>query len=328
MKDGQATMTRPTTYNHSNATIWTQVGSDNNYEWYRTHDTFKELRAWMDKAYYKENLLLYLDDSFLDQLRNHDFFARLWELELAEWLFLTKLKLVPTKGFGPDFCIDMKNRKVWIEAILATPDEDLISIHEAMLKSGGMYDYPSHQMTLRYSSALFTKATKIKKSYIDKGLIGSEDIVLIAISGFPPTGALSPDIEHFQRAIIPMGDPVIHLTTDGSPLDGSIPRTTHTSMPSQKKKNGATVLKQFLYPGDNFPFIDGVLFTEASNLQSLLGVISSGFGEFTNIPHIFPNYSSKKIIPTMLTDNFYIHKFVDNRPLISLETIDPKIKLM
>lgn len=312
----------------NSSSIWTEAGTDDAYEWYRTHERFADLRAWMDKASYEEGLLHYLDGNFLDQLRNHDFFARLWELELAEWLWLTRLELIPTDGSGPDFCVMVDDKKVWIEAALVTPGDELTKIHESMLKSEGLSDYPKDQMTLRYSSSLYTKATKIKSNYIDRGVVSSEDIILIAISGFPPTGALSPDIEHFQRAVIPMGDPVIHFRTDGGALDPKIPRSTHTSMPTQEKSNGTTVLKQFLYPGDNFPFIDGVMFTEASNLQGLLGVSSSRFDESTNVPHIFPNFASLKAIPTELSDNFYLHKFTENPSLISVETIDPVKKLM
>lgn len=307
--------------------IWLVNGTDKNYEHYRLggSEHSQNLRSWMDKAYFEEGLAQYLDLNFLDQLRNHDFFARLWELELAEWLWLSKLKLIPTNGSGPDFCIELSDgKKIWIEAILATPNQALDEKWRASIGKPGeaqVYDFPKDENAMRYGSALYTKAVKIKDSYIDKGKIGQDDLVLIAVSGFPP-GALHPDIEHFIRAAFPVGDPVVHFSTNGDPIDTSgLP--THTDLTEYTKPNGAAVLKQFLYPGTHFPYIDGVLFTEASNLQQLLGVWSSRFDASTNVPHIFPNYGSSKQLSEEFTDNFYLHQFIINKNMMSLETIDP-----
>lgn len=191
-----------------------------------------------------------------------------------------------------------------------------------------VYDFPKDENALRYTSSLYTKAVKVKDKYVNKGLIGANDFMLIAVSAFPP-GALHSDIEHFMRATLPMGDPVVHFSRDGSPLDPNVTRATHTDRPEYVKDNGAHVLKQFLYPGTYFPYIDGVLFSEASNLQGLLGAWSSRFNETTNVPHIFPNHTSQKSLPADFTDNFYLHEFVESNPtFMSLKTLDLKIKLM
>jgi|GEM_PF-4808567 len=75
-------------------TIWNVIGTDKNYEYHRKSLRSIELRQWVDEAFYKKNLKDILDSDFLDQLRKNDFFARLWELELAEWLDLTNMKSV------------------------------------------------------------------------------------------------------------------------------------------------------------------------------------------------------------------------------------------
>ncbi|SRR6266550_1102053 len=313
--------------------IWTAGGTDKNFQHYRTGDDWQDLRKWVDEAYYGKELKSLLDKNFVDQLQNNDFFARLWELELAEWLYLTGIKLVPTSGSGPDFCLELTDgRKVWIEAVLATPDEAMDKAWRANISKPGelakAYDFPKDANALRYASSLYTKAVKIKDKYIDQGMIGTDDLVLIAVSAFPP-GALHSDIEHFMRAALPMGDPVVHFSTNGKPLDPTVTRATHTDKLEYVKGNGSHVLKQFLYPGTYFPYIDGVLFTEASNLQGLLGSWSSGFNDATNIPHIFPNHASPKSLPAELTDNFYLHEFVEGNPtFMSLKKHDPKKKLM
>lgn len=311
--------------------LWITEGRDEDFERYRTSNRHKDLCQWADNAYYGKNLRELLDKNFVEQFQNHDFFARLWELELAEWLSLTGLKLVPTNGSGPDFCIELSDgRKIWVEAVLATPDEELDRLWRDNITKLGepakVYNTPVDAMTLRYTNSLCTKADKIKTNYLST--FSSDDIILIAISAFPP-GALKPDIEFLLRAIMPMDNPVIHISTNGKPLDPSVVRATHAAKLELLKRNGSTVPKQFLYPGDNFPYIDGVLFTEASNLQNLLGRTSFlEEDDSNNVPHVFPNYSSAKELPDEFTDNFYSHVFVERPPLISLETIEPKKKLM
>ncbi|HKU18106.1 MAG TPA: hypothetical protein VJP80_02425 [Candidatus Saccharimonadales bacterium] len=312
--------------------VWAVEGKDKNFQHYRTDQRWQDLRKWVDDAYYGRGLNAVLDKNFVEQLQNHDFFARLWELELAEWLYLARLKLIPTKGKGPDFCVELPDgRKVWIEAVLATADEKMDKQWRSRIGEPGlapMYHFPKDENWLRYGSSLYTKATKIKAKYIDKGMVDANDFMLIAISAFPP-GALHSDIEHFMRAALPIGDPVVHFSTDGKPLDPNVTRSTHTDKVEHTKENGTPVLKQFLYPGTYFPFIDGVLFSEASNLQGLLGVVfNSRFDDTTNTPHIFPNHASQKSLPDTLTDNFYLHEFAEDNPaFMSLRMIDPKKKL-
>ena len=134
------------------------------------------------------------------------------------------------------------------------------------------------------------------------------------------------DIDFFMLAVLPIEYPIIYFSPEGKSLDNKITRPTHTvsNEYSKKKKSGASVKKEFLYPGDHFPHINGILFSEASNLQQLLGSSSSAFNDSTNTPHIFQNYKSRNL-PKSLTDSFYLHKFKDNELTVSLETIPPKM---
>ena len=111
-----------------NKSMWDSGGNDKSFEHYRksASDTSKVLRDWVDKAYYENGLMQYLDNDFVSKLKNNDFFARLWELELAEWLQLLKFKLSHTKGTGPDFYIELSDgRKVWVEAVLSRANEEM-----------------------------------------------------------------------------------------------------------------------------------------------------------------------------------------------------------
>ena len=306
-------------------TIWDTPGKDKYYEHYRTpnSEASKILHSWVDEAYLTNNLAQFLDKGFVDKLRNEDFYSRLWELEVAEWLQKTGLKLMPTNGKGPDFCIELGDgRKIWVEAVLARADEELEQIQRKALASNGKkaYNTPRDQTALRYSSVLVAKAAKIKAKYVS--YIGKDDYVLIATSAFAP-GAMLSDIDLFMLAVLPIEYQVVHFSTDGTPLDPSVLRPTHTVKREHSKKSGALVRKEFIYPGEDFPHINGILFSEASNLQGLLGTISNGFNKSTDTPHIFQSYTSSDL-PEEFTRIFYFHKFRNNGDLVSLEMLEPK----
>ncbi|MCC7288991.1 hypothetical protein IT414_01185 [bacterium] len=312
----------------SHSTVWFPDGKDKYFEHYRLSSsvTSVDLRRWVDEAYFDKGLSAYLDKGFVNKLRNEDFYGRLWELELAEWLMLVGLKMIPTNGSGPDFCIELTNgSKVWIEATLSRPDVELEQIwKDAMASNGKLYNTPRDETGLRYATSLVAKAEKISSKYSD--LISPDDYVLIAVSAFPP-GAMRSDIDMFMRAVLPIDNPVVYFSLDDISLDEKANHPTHTVGAEFTKKSGVKVKKEFLYPGQHFSFIDGVIFSEASNLQELLGVGSGRFDDTTNRPHVFANYAGKEL-PREFTDNFYFHKFVDKEALVGLEMQEPIADLL
>lgn len=303
--------------------IWDTLGKDEYYEHYRT-SSHSDLRKWVDEAYVK--VARYLDKGWVDNLRSGDFYSRLWELELAEWLMLTGLKMIPSNGVGFDFCVELEDgSKVWIEAVYSHPDDELKEIEKKALDSDEASDVPREQVALRYSSSLFHKANKIQEKYLDS--VSDNDRTLIAVSSFGPDAGMWKTRDIFELAILPINFQLVHFSTNGEPLDQSVPRPSHQLKTEMAKATGALVKKEFLYPGTDFPHVDGVMFSEASNLQSLLGVSASWFGQDTNTPHIYQNYSGKDI-PEVFAKFFYYHKWRENPPMMSLDTIDPEIALM
>lgn len=303
--------------------IWNASGTDKYYEHYRVSSN-ADLRNWVDDAYSK--LAQYLDRDWVENLRNGDFYARLWELELAEWLVLTGLKLVPTNGVGFDFCIELDSgAKIWIEAVYSYPDEELRKIEmEALASDGQVRNTPREQVALRFSSSLFHKANKIKNKYTKS--VADNDYVIIAISSFGLDAGMWKSRDVFQLAILPIDNQLVHFSRDGLPLDPNKPLPSHELKIEMKKATGASVKKEFLYPGLEFTHIDAVMFSEASNLQNLLGGFNSSFSKETNTPHIYQNYSGKKI-PNDFTKYFYYHDWIENMPLVTLEMSDPEIEI-
>lgn len=307
--------------NKHGQSVWSDIGQDKIFESYRSSTRFQDLKNWVDKALFKDKLIDFLDKDFVKKLKNEDFYGRLWELEISEWLSLTKLKINPTKGVGPDFCIDLKNgSKIWIEVVLARPDKRMGDRPmDARLQDAQAYKIPNKEVALRYSSSLVGKADKIKKKY--SGYIGPNDCVLIAISAFPYS-EMWPDLNLFMPAILPIEFQVVYFSKDRSPLDESMRRPTHSIKREYEKESGSPVKKEFLYPGNYFPYIDGVIFSEASNLQQLLGRYSTSFNDSTNRPHIFPNYVGKALSEEF-TRHFYYHKFNDESSMVTLKLIEP-----
>ncbi len=300
--------------------VWDKSGTDKNYEFRRNSEHSEELRKWVDDAYTK--LAQYLDKDWIVNFRNNDFWGRLWELEIAEWLMLTGLSMIPTNGIGFDFCVELTSgSKVWIEAAYSNPDEELREIEkEALESNGAVRNTPREQVALRYSSSLFHKANKIKEKYLKN--VGKNDFTIIAVSSFAPDVGMWKTRDIFELAVLPINNQVVHFTRDGKPLDPSTPLPTHEIKSEMTKASGALVKKEFLYPGEEFKHIDAVMFSEASNLQGLLGVSSNSFNQSTNTPHIYQNYSGKEI-PEEFTKYFYYHKWRDNPPMMSLDMVDP-----
>lgn len=305
--------------------IWSAAGGDEYYEHYRQSERSFELRKWVNEAYGK--LAPLLDRDWVDNLRNRKFYSRLWELELAEWLMLTGLDLVPTNGAGFDFCVQLSDgSKLWIEAVYSYPDEELRELERIALESDAkVYDTPREQVALRYSASLYTKAIKIKERYL--GGVNENDRVLIAVSSFGPDSGIWKGRDIFQLAILPINFQVVHFSSTGEPLDPSVPLPSHEIKAEMTKSSGVAVKKEFIYPGTEFTYIDAVMFSEASNLQGLLGVVSSSFGQATNTPHIYQNFSGKNI-PEDLSRFFYYHKWREDPPLLSLDTVEPAVILM
>lgn len=302
--------------------IWNETGSDSNYEHARQANGLAELREWMDQQYYAEGLKDYLDDNFLSELRNNGFNARLWELALAAKLKVTGLRMIPTHGVGPDFCIELPGGgRAWIEAVhTGADDAQAQEWMDRLQAKGGEFDTQIDEVVLRFSSSLYGKAVKINQKYLST--VGADDFMLIGVASLD-IHLMWTGLDTFMKAVYPIGAPVVHFTTDGSKLDPAVKRPTHAPQPTAVKKSGVEVKKEFLYPGDEFPFIDGVLYSEASDIQQLRGTSSTSFNETTAALHIFGSHSGKQL-PGALTKLFYNHVLTEGDNMISVEMIEPQ----
>lgn len=110
-----------------------------------------------------------------------------WEAHLAQKFqdLAFDLAHTPKKSGqnGPDFCIMVEGKRVFIEAIspkgtgIPEPYSNRYSSNETRA-----YNFPHQELLLRWTSAIKTKAEKSKK-YLTKDIISKDDVFIIAING-------------------------------------------------------------------------------------------------------------------------------------------------
>lgn len=195
------------------------------------------IRQHVEKLWHK--FKPYADSHFIDEFRrNPD--QRYWEMYLGCCLLDKGFNLTPQKK-GPDFNFDVDGKRVWIEAVTATvgqegsPDRvpDLVLVSEG----GGAQEVPRNKIILRYRAALDEKEKKFK-SYMKDGMVGKDDIKVIAISSAPIRGwSKGGTHPYILSAVFPIGQPYLSL----QPKTGKVVGQGHHFQPAVTKTNGAQV---------------------------------------------------------------------------------------
>lgn len=154
-------------------------GSNDVYNFNKTHPNRQEVRDYCSKLL-KHHWIYCADNHFqMDAVENPQ--QRWWEMYLS-WVLFTVggLKGQRVGEEGPDFLAILPNgRKVWIEAIAVKAGEGNNTVHRP--PTGQAAPLPVEKMVLRVTSAFADKLKKIE-TYRTKGIIGSDDSVVIAIN--------------------------------------------------------------------------------------------------------------------------------------------------
>lgn len=152
----------------------------------------------------------YADPDFVEKFRRCPD-QHYWEMYLG-WCLLDKsLKLSPTNGKGPDFCIHADGKKIWIEAVAPTAGQEgkTDSIPERIRSPDrcDTQDLPREKIILRFRTGLDDKENKFT-AYVQNGQVGENDIKVIALSsgairGWPMGGPLP----YILNTVFPIGTP-------------------------------------------------------------------------------------------------------------------------
>ena len=166
-------------------------------------------------------------------------FQRLWEMVLARHLIEQGFAL-QSNDPGPDFLFELDGKKVWIEAIAPASS----GLSKDWLEKRGVIDVPVKEILLRWTSAFSAKKEKFSE-YLDKGIVESDDICVIAISGHllnmeDPRG--SSGQRYAAEAVFPIGP----LAVDINRQTGEHSNLYNSERWSERKPRGADV------PTDSF----------------------------------------------------------------------------
>lgn len=210
----------------------------------------------------------YCPDNHFEREIREQFHQRTWEMYLACLLLDGGHELRKTRPKGPDLCIEGES-PVWIEAIAVEPgvSEDRVKPQEewrdtntSQIEGVWIGEPPSEEsLILRCTNAMALKSKKIKE-YKSQGIVGCNDVCLVAISLGKIEGAslfFSTRPESiFLKAFFGIGEECVAYT----PGSGGGIRHGHHHRPTVAKASGNTVSAcQFLY--DNASHVSGLLGT-------------------------------------------------------------------
>ena len=232
----------------------------------RDEEMYRDRREFIEELWIR--YAPYCPDTHFEREIREQFHQRAWEAYLACLLLDGGHQLRKTKSKGPDLCIEGETT-VWIEAIAVEPgdSEDRVKTQEerrdtnaSQIEGVWTGDLPSEQsLILRCTSAMKLKSEKFKE-YKDKGIVGRDDICLVAISlekldGVSLFYSTRPE-SIFLAAFFGIGEEYIAYT----PHSGGGIRHGNHHRPSVAKASGKTVSTcQFLT--DDATHVSGLLGT-------------------------------------------------------------------
>lgn len=236
-------------------------GESSVYAGYRDDGWLPEFRARADSL-----LLEYLpicpDSDFLSKAQD-DPLAMYWQMYLSVHLLRSGYKLEKSSPDAPDICI-RGDRDVWIECTALTPGHPMKpdSVPTPRLESGKPVarSAPEREILLRITNAVSEKAVQTKNR-IAKGIINSDDIVVLAVCG----GKLGMDAfgglnNYAERAMFGLGN--LELVIDRASHE--ITQQQISAEPFVLKAPQATTGRRVAvstaeFLGDNLSFISALL---------------------------------------------------------------------
>lgn len=122
----------------------------------------------------------YAEPEFLEDAKR-DFHAKIWEMYLACVFLKNRFQLQKkTKKEGPDICLSVQPKPIWIEAIAprSGTGADAVPGYEY----GVVFETPKDKVLLRFTSAIIEKHKKYQ-NYIKDKIISKDDPYIIAVNG-------------------------------------------------------------------------------------------------------------------------------------------------
>ena len=206
----------------------------------------------------------YADSHFLNEFPRR-FHQRWFEMYLTVSLIRSDFDVQCPKP-GPDILLNLDGRRVWVEAVCATPGEEGKADSVPKPEMNVWAPVPMDQCVLRAAQSLKAKSDKFG-DYLQNDTVSPEDLFVVAINIF-----LLREYPHFddvmKKALYGMGDRVVLINRDSR----QVVDMQREEIESVKKQSGALVGVQ--------PFFDGSMRhissvwafpTDAANFPQTLG---------------------------------------------------------
>jgi hypothetical protein len=241
------------------------------YKSTRDHPNAAKTKAFLEELWIQ--YCPYADRHFLQEFRQENqFYPRLWELHLGCTLLRRGYDLKKVGNEGPDFCVHVGDKKIWIEAIAPGAGTKKDAVPLLCWKSSAMQDIPEKQILLRFTQAIKEKRKKYTgwidsktgkkhKGYLEKGIIHPDDCYIIAIAWNDPNYSRTligtDSIPYIIRAVLGYGPEMVSF--------GKEPDDSFEVLSSYRKKiektGGSSVSTNF-FRDEKYIGISAIIYSE------------------------------------------------------------------
>lgn len=160
-------------------------------------------------------------DSKFPQKAQDAFHQRFWEMYLGVSLLEKGLNLTKHSDKGPEFYVQLNDKKVWFEAIAPGPGDKSKRDTVPKPEFGKGRDVPIEQKLLRFTNALATKS-QCYVNALSEGIIAPDDGYVLAINSYTvsPGATIGYPLPYIVQALFGIGtpgyaiDPVSHDIVD------------------------------------------------------------------------------------------------------------------
>lgn len=207
---------------------------DLGYKDVRDEENLSEIKQFVESLWslYKP----YSDRHFREDARQH-FQERFWEMYLGNTFLKHGFKLNPHTNKGPEFYIEINNKRCWLEAIAPSAGEGPDAVPEMEFGGKVATRVPSDEIILRLRHAIHEKHKKYLH-YAEEGIIRSDEPYILSINSKRMRPIVSnSDIPSIVKAVYPFGNLVAVFDKDVN----KIVDTHHEHRDSIKKKSGTNI---------------------------------------------------------------------------------------
>lgn len=276
--------------------------ADKKYLLIRDDPRFINEKNFMEESWI--SLYKYLDPGFEIEIAiKNKFHQRFWELYLGLTLQNLNLELIPKKRQeGPDFCILLDGKNLWIEATTADVGRGEDKVPEPILDE--VNRVPEEQILLRLTNVFSCKNCKRptgtstillsdntssgscknckRQEYISKGIVKTDDLFVVGINGFLAAKLSDTEIPYIVKSVFGYGKDVATISLKTLEIINRFYEYRQYVI----KKNLSPVSTSPFTNGE-LPGISGIIYSNVDiwNLPALPG---SDF-KFVHNPTVYPN---------------------------------------